>query len=188
MSSPVHTQKFNILVPSNIFCNKTVLNRFSSCSLKPRCIIGLPVTFLLIAIIPSILHLWRHLYRPGLISAQPTTFLNRFTISVAISVYGSFKDWENTIRPAVVELLPCVGIGGQFGIDCTTNFGRAVFTLLEVNLTLPSIIYSFTAQSWFMVDVKHSIDLGRVAPSNGVDLVEVSFERNRGNDGGIADS
>lgn len=34
-----------------------------------------------------------------------------------------------------------VGIGGYFGIDCTTNLGRrAVFTLLEVNMTLNSTI------------------------------------------------
>lgn len=133
-------------------------------------------------------HLWRYLHRPEFISAQPTIILTRFRISVAIVVYSSLEDWENTIRPAVVELLPCVGIGGQFGIDCTTNFRRAVFTLLEVNLALTPIIYSFTAQSWLMVDLKHSIDLGRVVPSNRVDLVEVSFERNRRNDGGIADS
>lgn len=88
-------------ITSNTFCNKTVLNRFSSYSLKPRCIIGLSlVTFLLIAIIPSIPHLlWWYLHRPELMSAQPTTILMRLGIFVAIAVYSSLKDRENLIRP-----------------------------------------------------------------------------------------
>lgn len=141
------------LLTSNMFCNKTVLNRFSSCSLKPRCIIGLlPVTFLLIAIIPSIHHLWWHLHRPEFMPAQPTTVLMRLRISVAIAVYSSLKDWENPIRPDVIEPLVLVS-GASLGIDCTTNYGRNVFTLLEVKLALPSIICSFTAHIWLMVDV-----------------------------------
>lgn len=80
MSSPMQTT-------SSILCNKRVLNRFSSCSLKPIYIIGSLVTFVLIAINP-----------PAVVAPAPSWIYvcaayNRLdeTQNVAIAVYGLKK-------------------------------------------------------------------------------------------------
>lgn len=135
-----NVQKFKILVTSNIFCTKTVSNRFSSYSLKPR-----------IAWPP-----WVHFCAAYNDLDEIQTFRSDCCIwfSPGLGI---------TIRPAVVlyNHFHVLVLGASLGSTAPPTSDGPFSPLLEVNMTLNSIIYSFTAQSWLMVDVKHSIDLWR---------------------------
>lgn len=97
-----NVQKFHILGTSNIFCTKTVLNKFSSYSLKPRCIIGF-------------LHLpaHRHSLNPPSVAAPAPSWVHFCAAYNHLDEIQNFRSdcclWFSrglgkTIRPAVVQL------------------------------------------------------------------------------------
>lgn len=153
-----NVQKFKILVTSNIFCTKTVSNRFSSYSLKPR--IASPSYSSPFSSIP---HLWRHLHRSRVHFCAAYNHLDEIQTFRSDCCIWFSRGLGRTIRPAVVlyNYFHVLVLGASLGLTAPPTSDGPFSPLLEVNITLNSIIYSFTAQSWLMVDVKHSIDLWR---------------------------
>lgn len=107
----LRTQKFNIVATSNIFCTKTVLNRFSSYSLKPRCIIGL-------------IHLpaHRHFHQSPICGGTWVHFCAAYNHLDEVQNFCSdcclwfSRGLGKTIRPAVVNYFHVLVLGASLGL------------------------------------------------------------------------